>query len=195
MFQGAAGNKGVFILQLRERLIYLLFSIVLFLTAILFMGLAFSIWPFEQIDFYIDFLYGNLYGALIALFVLLISLWLLSKSFKPKETEKLITGSTSHGDYMVSFTALESMVLRASKNIEGIKELEPQIIFRDGNLSILIKAVVVSDYEIPEVSQQVQESVKNYIEEMAGVTVSAVKIFIENVIDQGLNRIPREKEV
>lgn len=182
-------------MQLRERLIYLLFSIVLFLTAILFMGLAFSIWPFEQIDFYIDFLYGNLYGALIALFVLLISLWLLSKSFKPKETEKLITGSTAHGDYMVSFTALESMVLRASKNIEGIKELEPQIIFRDGNLSILIKAVVVSDYEIPEVSQQVQESVKNYIEEMAGVTVSAVKIFIENVIEQGLNRIPREKEV
>lgn len=182
-------------MQLRERLIYILFSIVLFLTALLFIGFAFSIWPFEQINFYIEFLYGNLLGALIALFVLLISLWLLSKSFKPKETERLITQKTPHGDYMVSFMALESMVLKASKEIEGIKDIEPQIIYRDGKLSILIKAVIVTEYEIPEVSQQVQESVKTYIEEMAGITVSAVKIFIENVIDQGLNRIPREKEV
>ena len=182
-------------MQLRQRLIYILFSIVLLLAALLFMGLALSIWPFEQITLYVNLLYGNLYGALAALLILIISLWMLSKSFKPRETERLITRSTPHGDYMVSFTALESMVLTAVKGVEGIKDIEPQIQHKDQNLSILIKAVIVSDYEIPKVSQQVQESVKSYIEETAGVTVSGVKIFIENVLDQGLNRVPREKEV
>lgn len=179
----------------RERLINLLFSIILFLAALLFLSFAFSILPLGQVDFYISYLYGNLYGALIALVVLIISLWLFSKSFKTKESAKMITQSTPQGEYMVSFTALESMVLKASKEIEGVKDLEPQIIYSDRKLSIFIKTVVFSDYEIPTVSQQLQESVKSYVEEMAGISVFTVKIFVENVSEQGLNRIPREKEV
>ncbi|UNC92362.1 alkaline shock response membrane anchor protein AmaP [Candidatus Contubernalis alkaliaceticus] len=182
-------------MNFRERLVYLILSLILLLAALLFLGFAFSILPLEQVDAYISYLYGNLYGALIALLVLIISLWLFSKSFKAKENAKLITQSTPQGEYMVSFTALESMVLRSSKEIEGVKELEPQIIYSDGNLIIFIKTVFFSGYEIPAVSQQLQENVKNYIEEMAGISVFTVKIFIENVAEQGINRIPREKEV
>ncbi len=181
-------------MQFRQRLVYFFAALLLFLLAALFIAFSFSLVPFREVEYFLSVIYGNWQVAAAGLVIAIFSLWLLSKSFKKKEPVKAISQNTAHGQYMISFIAIESMILRSMKRIEGLREVHPKIVVKDNKIDILLKIVVASDYQIPAISNDIQETVKNYVEEMGGVTVNQIKVFIDNVIAEGSPPAPRPGE-
>ncbi|PKM84073.1 MAG: hypothetical protein CVU88_00100 [Firmicutes bacterium HGW-Firmicutes-13] len=182
-------------MQFRERIIYFIMALIFLLLSALSFIFSFSLISLAEIERILNSAYGNWQGAVIGLLIIIVGLWLFAKSFKSREPLKFVTQNTKHGQFMISFSALESMVLRAAKEIEGLRDLQPQIIFKEGRLNILLKVSLISDYQIPSLSEVIQEKVKNYVEEMSGVPVEEVKIFIENVVNDSSPRISKEQGV
>ncbi len=172
-------------MQFRQRLVYFFAALLLFLLAALFIAFSFSLLPFREVEYFLSLIYGNWQFAAAGLVIAVFSLWLLSISLKKKEPVKAISQNTVHGQYMISFMAIESMILRSVKRIQGLREVHPKIVTKDNEIDILLKIVVASDYQIPAISNDIQEKVKNYVQEMGGVTVNQIKIFIDNVVAEG----------
>ena len=65
----------------------------------------------------------------------------------------------------------------------GMKNLSKgvRITMEDGNVIVSVALNIAYGYSIPEVSQKVQEKVKNAIETMTGLTVAGVNVRIAEV--------------
>ena len=75
-------------------------------------------------------------------------------------------------------TALSQADVRISK-IDGTRKYLFQL--EDGNVIVSVALNIAYGYSIPEVSQKVQEKVKNAIETMTGLTVAGVNVRIAEV--------------
>lgn len=180
-------------MQLRQRAVYIFAALILLLIAALFIIFSFSLLPFEEVEHFLSVIYGSWQVAAAALVVAIFSLWLLSVSIKKKEPLKIITQHTAHGQFMISFMALESMILKSVKKIEGLREVHPKIKTKDGQVDILLKIIIASDYQIPAISNKIQETVNSYLEEMGGITVNEIKIYIENVVSEASSPTSKER--
>ncbi len=172
----------------RERFLHIVLAIILLTAASLLFALSFSIYSPHEVETVIKTIYGNWQGAAAGIIIVVFGLWVLSKTFKTKESPRIIYRSTPQGQYIISFSALESMVIKAAKKVEGFIDLQPGIIPRENKLNVLIKGSIAEGYQIPALCEEVQETVKEYLEEMSGITVEEVKVFIENVAPGNTSR-------
>lgn len=169
-------------MPLKERFFCFILALFLLLAAAFSFIISFSIYAQEEIEGILRNIYGNWQVAALGFAIVIIGLWILSKTFKTKEKPRMIYKSTPQGQYMISFSALESMVIKAAKNVEGLKDLQPIIVTRDNKLKVLIKGSIAEGYQIPALCEELQEAVKNYLEEMSGVMVEETRVLIENVV-------------
>ena len=85
------------------------------------------------------------------------------------------------GEVRVSFKAVENLVLKAARGSKGVQEVKTRIQNTERGLVIYLRAVSAPDQNIPQVTAELQQLVKNYVEESTGVTVAEIKVLIENV--------------
>lgn len=82
------------------------------------------------------------------------------------------------------------VLLKVVRGIENIKDSKIKIKKLDNGVSILLKLTVNFDVIIPETSFELQKTIKDYIENTAGITVKDVRVSIDNVSNQ-----PKQKAV
>ena len=76
---------------------------------------------------------------------------------------------------------LKSMVQKYIKGISRIRECESKIaIAEDSSVGITLKAVVMADTNLPELSDKVRSELKEYIESYAGVSVTRIVFVVVN---------------
>jgi uncharacterized alkaline shock family protein YloU len=92
------------------------------------------------------------------------------------------------GQIHITVEALENMVLKTGYQIAGIKELKPRIILADNGTTVVLKAIVFSDLNIPEITDKLQLKVKDYLAEVAGIEVREVKVLVTNITGEGKAR-------
>lgn len=85
---------------------------------------------------------------------------------------------TENGEVFISVDTLKSIALQALSSIKGIRDITVYIHPGRESVSILIKASVLPDINIPQISSEMQVNVKNYIQNIAEVPVGEVKISI-----------------
>jgi len=85
---------------------------------------------------------------------------------------------TENGEVFISNDTLKSIALMAISSIRGIKDVIVYIHPGRESVSVLIKASVLPDINIPQISSEMQVNVKNYIQNIAEVPVGEVKISI-----------------
>jgi len=54
---------------------------------------------------------------------------------------------------------------------------------------VLLEAVFLPDQNIPEISQQLQQQVKDYLQEAAGLDIIEVKVMVQNVSHEAKVRV------
>jgi len=90
-----------------------------------------------------------------------------------------------NGELRIALVAVENMVLRISRQVKGIRETTTRVDYTDQGLLIYVKAKVLPDNQVPQLVSELQNKVKEYVEEMTGILVVEVKVLVENiVIDQ-----------
>ncbi|MDW7740181.1 MAG: alkaline shock response membrane anchor protein AmaP [Bacillota bacterium] len=105
-----------------------------------------------------------------------------------KESSAILKGS-EFGEVQISITAVENMVLRVIQQTQGIKDVSRQVTYTPDGMIVRVKIRVMPDVAIPGLTTDLQSRIKEYLEEITGVTVHEVKVTVENIIvDQAVSK-------
>lgn len=85
------------------------------------------------------------------------------------------------GDLKISDEAIEGLTQNViSKNV-GIRNSEIRVSFLEGYISLQIKGQVAPEIDIPEMTADIQEKIKESIEKYTGIPVSQVNVDILSI--------------
>ncbi len=172
-------------MKTREKLVLTLIAIIIIASGIILALVSVPLLPFRYIIDYLELMVRNPFlGMLLSAVLVVLALLLLVKGFKRDKDSKYFSQEGSGGEVRVSFSTLESLVHRVCSPRREIKNLKTKIAPREGNLEILIRMSVLSDTNIPDLIEELQGSVKNYLEEMTGFTIGEVKIMVDTVSEE-----------
>ncbi len=164
-----------------------LFFLIIFALIILFLSgctiaIAFGLLqPQEYIDMFLSEV-GNRWGlAAGSAFLVILSLWSLLAVFRRPREREVIIRESGLGRVQISAAALENMIRRAARDVREVREVKPVLRFDQDGLVILLHLSVNPEANLPQVSQDVQGIVKEYLEKKAGVHVSKVQVIIQSV--------------
>ncbi len=99
---------------------------------------------------------------------------------KPKGRH-VVLAEGKPGQVKLSLQAIENLVEKVVSQINGVKEIKPRIFSVPQGIGIQIRASVTPDVNIPEVSAEIQDRVKERVFEVTGLSVGTVRVLIENI--------------
>lgn len=105
-------------------------------------------------------------------------------SLRKSRGRHVVLADGALGQIRVSLQAVESLVEKVVSQISGVREVKPRIILVPQGVGILIRASVTPDVNVPEVSVEIQNQVKERVFEVTGITVNTIKVSIENISAQ-----------
>lgn len=96
----------------------------------------------------------------------------------------VVLAESALGQIKVSLQAIENLVEKVVSQINGVREVKPRMIAVPQGVGIQIRASVTPDVNVPEVSVEIQNRVKERVFEVTGLSVNVVKVSIENISAQ-----------
>ncbi len=170
-------------MHLTDRLVSFISGLVILLLAVIFMIYAIPVdYVVNQIGTSIEYYTGSLETGIIGIILLLLALRAFWGAFKTEKPEKAVSQATEIGEVKISLQTLESMVSRVAQNeVKGIKDVKTNIKVAENGVIIYLRGRILADLELPQVSEQLQKSVKENIETKAGINVKEVKVLVENI--------------
>ena len=129
-----------------------------------------------------DPLWRNVLLVVSAIF-LLVSLRFLYISVRPSQsTAPSIDQKTNFGEIRISLATVENLSLRAASKVRGVHDLKAKVNVNQAGLQIIIRAMVDGEISIPDITEEVQRTVKQYLEETTGIPVADVSVFVANIV-------------
>lgn len=94
---------------------------------------------------------------------------------------KAVVHELKLGQLHITLPAIEGLVKKAVMRVDGIKEVKVQIVPDPEGIAIALNVVVTPDINIPQITEQIQQNVRDYILEVTGITAHNVKVMVENI--------------
>ncbi|MNM70308.1 hypothetical protein D3C81_819350 [compost metagenome] len=89
---------------------------------------------------------------------------------------------TEFGDIQISVETIENLSLKAASRVRGIKDVKTRIKITESGLNIIIRALVDGESSIPSLTEEVQKQVHDHVQEITGIPVSYVSVYIANLV-------------
>ena len=179
--------------------------IILYVLISAFLGalvLAFSLHLIDLNDIifqlnqgYYDFNFRVSLGA-GGIFFILIALLFAQLSTSSHEREKTIAFNNPSGQVTITLFAVEDLIRRMAQEFSQVKEIKPNVVAtKKRGIQIKLRLILKGETNIPEFTAQLQEMVKNRIQEIFGIDEQIiVKIYVAKILSQPEKR-KRHKEV
>jgi uncharacterized alkaline shock family protein YloU len=119
-------------------------------------------------------------GGAIVLFLLSLRFFVVAVR-RSGNSVPSINQRTEHGDIRISVETVENLALKAASRTRGVKDLKARVRFAESGLEILIRAFIDGEGSIPALSEDMQRTVSQQVEEATGIPVAEVSVFIANV--------------
>ncbi|MDP8216501.1 MAG: alkaline shock response membrane anchor protein AmaP [Candidatus Kaelpia imicola] len=115
-----------------------------------------------------------------ALIVLVIAL--LNFVWSGAAAEKNIAFKTDYGEVLVSLSAIEDYVRKIMRDDPDVRDLRSKVTVRKRGLVISLKAAMLSEINIPSVTEKIQSELRSKVQEMLGMEEPViVKVFISKI--------------
>jgi uncharacterized alkaline shock family protein YloU len=127
-------------------------------------------------------------GFNYAILVISTALFVLSLRFlyislrRSRERGGSIDQRTDFGDIRISLETVENLSLKAASRVRGVKDLRSRVRVNNSGLEIQIRTVVDGESSIPQLTEEMQRGVKEHVEEVTGIPVSSVTVYVANVV-------------
>ncbi|MDQ8735554.1 alkaline shock response membrane anchor protein AmaP [Paenibacillus sp. LHD-38] len=173
-----------------DKLLLFLYSIVIGCISVVLVCIGFGWLSSGLLNDWIDELYrlDSLKITLIAtgviLFVLSLRFFMVSLH-RGSASAPSIDQRTDFGDIRISIETIENLALKAASRQRGVKDLRARIRATDAGLDIVIRAVVDGESSIPVLTEEIQRTVKEHVEDIAGIPVTNVAVYVANIIQTG----------
>lgn len=111
------------------------------------------------------------------------------KKTEPQPTSTLIKASEL-GASFITLSAIDSMVQKHCRANNRIRSTVSTIsAVKEGGVTISARLSLMPDTEIPELTEELQRSLKEYIEKYSGITVREIGILIEDTSSNPKGRV------
>lgn len=99
----------------------------------------------------------------------------------------------AEGDVSIALQAVEQMASRIARQIRGVDELRATVRPNGERVAIRLKVMVKPDVAVPPLIDQLQQSVREYVEQTSGLGVSDVRVHVSGVAGEVLWRGGRDR--
>lgn len=170
-----------------DRLLLFFYSIIILIASCFVLGAAGGLLGKRSVDGWIDALYEQ---KLLQLIVIIVTACILLASLRffyvsirrGGNSTPSIDQRTEFGDIRISMETVENLSLKAASKHRGVKDLKARIRVADAGLEIVLRAIVDGESPIPQLTEEIQRSVKDHVEETTGIPVAVVTVFVANII-------------
>lgn len=171
---------------LSNRVLLFLFSFCVAVLAIfgVSLGLPF-LFQEEQIIDAVQILYGDVWSHVVivsmSLVMFLLSLHFLWVSFRQRRgIDPGIDRTTEIGEIRISIYAIEEIAMSAGKTVKGVHDLAARVYLdeKESTVRIGLKMIVDGKTPLQQLSETLQQTVKEKVENVAGVEVDQVSVYV-----------------
>lgn len=109
-----------------------------------------------------------------------VGLYLIIQLFRDRQDTDVIVQESAAGKVSITVPAIKQIVLKAVKQVEGVREIKPEVINGKNGVVVSLTLMVNPDYKIPEMTTTVQQKVAALLEEVGGLRVAEVRIKVDD---------------
>jgi len=84
------------------------------------------------------------------------------------------------GDVRVSLPAIESLAEKVVSPIKGVRDVRARVVSAPKGINMQMKITVAPDINVPELSKDIQQQVRDNILNVAGIAVHEVRVAVES---------------
>ena len=171
-------------------MIFTLFTILLLIFSLNCFLVAFRVIKQEYLIYIlnqnIQLIYSNYINqiilASIGLLLFVFVLYLIWLKQKMLQQEPSVRVATDEGDIKITISSLKQIILNILQNVEGVKEIKPDIqIQKNEGIRTSLQLIVSPDCNIPKTAQSIQEKLKTDLPRISGVKVKEIKINVTKI--------------
>ncbi|MEB3101441.1 alkaline shock response membrane anchor protein AmaP [Ferviditalea candida] len=173
-------------IKILDRILLFLCSLVIGILSIGLLALSFQWIKLPNVEtvldsFYRDMIARSTFIALSILFLLISIRFLYVSVRKAGPDVSSIDQRTDFGDIRISLETIENLSLKSTSRVRGVKDLKARVTVNDAGLEILIRTIVDGEISIPHLTEEIQRSVKGHVEEVTGIPVASVSVYVANI--------------
>lgn len=170
-----------------DRLLLFLYSLALIAASCTLLAAAFDWIPLEHTARFIEDVYTDKVTATAFIStcaaVLLISIRMFYLSVRSGQAQvPSIDQRNDWGDIRISIDTVENLALKTASRSRGVRDLKARVRVSSAGLEIVIRTVVDGETPIPALTEEMQAAIKQHIEEITGIPVAVVSVFVANVV-------------
>lgn len=129
----------------------------------------------------------------IVVFYLLVSLkFFLQALSGERAPAQAVVRETEMGQIRISVEALENITFKAASQIKGVKDVKPKVACLPDGVKIMVRVVVMPQISVPQVSDEIQATVREYITDTVGIKVLCVKVLVNDISSDISKGMPRK---
>ncbi|MEL7608512.1 MAG: alkaline shock response membrane anchor protein AmaP [Bacillota bacterium] len=182
--------------KLIDRFLLLIILLLVLVLALLCLAFAAGLIPQALIVGFVGILYGNPVNAMIAcgigLVLAILALRLMFAGHKRAPApmpQSVLIKSTENGTVYISLAAIDTMVQKHCRAQNRIRECESMICPTKDGVAIRLKLSTMPDTNLPEMTASLQETLKEYIQSLSGISVVDIPILISSTGTIPKNRV------
>ena len=173
-------NNMIFILFI---ILLLVFSLKCFLIAFHVIQQEFLV---KIINQYLNLVYLNFANQILLVLIgfllfaiALYLIWLKQKMIQQLPSVKI---ATDDGEIKISTISLEQIILNILHDVEGVKEIKPDIqVQKSGSIRVTLQLIVSPDCNIPDTAHSIRQKLKEKLPKISGVEAKEVKINVNKI--------------
>lgn len=116
----------------------------------------------------------------VILLVLGVLVFLSTIKLEPR-TKSIEVERSLAGEVSITIPAIKIIIMKAVKKVEGIKEIRPVVTNGADGLQVYLHMMINPDISVPELSKNVQDVVRKYLEDIGGLKVAEVKVLVDDL--------------
>jgi uncharacterized alkaline shock family protein YloU len=175
-------------MNLGERILMALYGFCVAAASIIIAVMPFDFIGAWNIDNLAYGIRGSWIVSIVGIVFFILSVTILWLSFR-RDKKKSIQKFTNLGEVRVSFSTIEGLALKTIRQYPNVKDTKVSSKTEGEQLIIGVRAVVTADTNIPEITADIQSSVKEYVEKYTGIVVKQVQVQIDGIWEINKSRV------
>lgn len=123
---------------------------------------------------------NRLMVGIAALLLLAATLAVLLSMFKREPSfEKVVIKQGLQGEIAITVPAIKVLIMKAIKQVEGVRDIRPRVAQSSEGLVINLHMAINPELSVPDLSQQIQSTVKQYLQDTGGLQVAEIRMLVD----------------
>jgi uncharacterized alkaline shock family protein YloU len=116
-------------------------------------------------------------GVILGIIALIMLVWATRFS---DHTDAVLVEKGLAGEVSISIAAIKVIIMKAVKQVEGVKDLRPIVSWAPGGLMVKLHIMINPEHTVPELAQSLQIAVKDNLEKIGGLQVAEIKVLVDD---------------